>query len=64
MGDSQSMNALVSAFASHYKTTLFGLAASGMNLLANGTGWKQVALSIALGLFGIVAKDFNKSTVQ
>jgi hypothetical protein len=58
------MSSFASAFFSHYKTTLFGFAASGLNLLANGTGFKQVAMSFALALLGIVAKDFNKSTVQ
>jgi len=53
---------MAAAFLSHYKTTLFGLAASALNLLANGTSWKQVAMSVALGLLGIFAKDFNKSS--
>ena len=50
----------MSAFLSHYKTTLFGIAAAALNMLANGTDWKHVLMSTAIAAFGIVAKDFNK----
>lgn len=55
------MSAFLTAFFKHYKTTLFGLIASAFNLLANGTGWKQVLMSTALGLLGLFAKDFNQT---
>jgi hypothetical protein len=34
--------------------TVFGLAAGGLNLFANGTSWKQVLLSLAVSGLGIV----------
>ena len=40
-------------------TTIFGLAAGGFNLLANGMNWKQVLASVGIAALGFVAKDFN-----
>lgn len=42
-----------------WKTTLFGFGAGVLNMLANGTNWKQVLYSAALAGLGILAKDFN-----
>lgn len=44
-----------------WKTTLFGLGAGGLNMLANGTKWQQVCLSVAMAFLGLVAKDSNVS---
>ena len=41
----------------NWKTTVFGLSAAVLNLLANGTHWKQALLSGALIGLGLVAKD-------
>lgn len=41
----------------NWKTTTFGISAAVLNLLANGTNWKQALLSGALIGLGIVAKD-------
>ena len=54
----------MNAFLKSYKTTLFGIAAAALNMLANGTSWKQVLMSTALAGVGIVAKDFDKSHTQ
>ncbi len=35
--------------------SIFGLAAGGLNLFANGTNWKQVLLSIAVAALGVVS---------
>jgi hypothetical protein len=35
--------------------SIFGLAAGGLNLFANGTNWKQVLLSLAVAGLGIVS---------
>ena len=50
----------------NWKTTVFGLGAGALNLLANGTNWKQVLLSLAVAGVGLVAKDSNVTggTVQ
>lgn len=45
----------------NWKTTLFGLGAGGLNMFANGMGWKHVTLSIGLAFLGILSKDFNNS---
>jgi hypothetical protein len=34
--------------------SVFGLAAGGLNLFANGTNWKQVLVSLAVAGLGIV----------
>lgn len=44
---------------SNWKTTLFGLAAGGLNLLAQGTNWKTVLASVAIAAVGLFAKDGN-----
>lgn len=43
----------------NWKTTLLGFAAGALNLLANGTNWKQVLLTTGIAAFGLVAKDHN-----
>jgi len=43
----------------HWKTTLFGTVAGVSNLLANGTSWKHVLLSVAMMGLGLVSHDFN-----
>lgn len=49
------------SFLTNWKTTLFGLGAGALNMFANGTGWKEVLLSVGLAALGIAAKDFNVS---
>jgi len=46
-------------FLANWKTTLAGLGAGGLNMLANGTKWQQVLLSIGMGFLGLLAKDMN-----
>lgn len=41
----------------NWKTTIAGLAASALNLYANGTDPKQIALSVGIGLLGLLAHD-------
>lgn len=48
-------------FFKNWKTTIFGIAGGSLNMLANGTGWKQVLFSVALAVLGIFAKDADKS---
>jgi hypothetical protein len=50
----------------NWKTTLFGFAASVLNMFANGTNWKQVLVSTGLAALGLFAKDNNVTggTVQ
>lgn len=43
----------------NWKTTAYGLAASALNLFANGANWKQVFMSIAIAMLGLVAKDHD-----
>ena len=40
-------------------TTLAGIGAGGLNLLANGTKWQQVLLSVGITVLGAVSKDWN-----
>ena len=40
-----------------WKTTLLGAAAGAANLMAHGTGWKQVVATVAVTLLGAFAKD-------
>lgn len=47
----------------NWKTSLLGLGAGAINLLANGMNWKQVLLSAGIGALGIYAKDYNVSGV-
>jgi hypothetical protein len=49
-----------------WKTSLFGIAAGAFNMLANGTNWKQVLVSLGLAGLGMLSKDHNVSggTVQ
>jgi hypothetical protein len=35
--------------------SIFGLAAGGLNLFANGTGWKQILLSVAVAGIGVAS---------
>lgn len=53
------MNTIKSIFI-HWKTSLCGIAAAGLNTTANGTSWKQIALSAAFALVGLFAKDGDK----
>lgn len=50
----------------NWKTTLLGLAAGALNMLANGTNWKQVLVTLGLAGLGLVSKDSNVTggTVQ
>lgn len=48
-------------FFASWKTTIFGIGAGGLNMLANGTKWQQVLLSIGLAFLGGLAKDANVS---
>lgn len=43
----------------NWKTTLLGLMAGVLNLVANGATWKSAALSVGLAAVGAVAKDYN-----
>jgi hypothetical protein len=43
----------------NWKTTLFGIGAGALNLLANGAKWQQVLLSVAVAALGLVSKDSN-----
>lgn len=43
----------------NWQTTLLGVAAGILNLMANGTHWKSALMSGALTLMGLVAKDAN-----
>lgn len=45
----------------NYKTTLAGIGAGALNLLASGTSGKEIGLSVALALIGMLAKDGDKS---
>jgi hypothetical protein len=42
-----------------WKTSLFGLGAGILNMLANGTNWKQVLLSAGVAALGLFSKDSN-----
>ena len=44
-----------------WRTTLFGIGAAALNLLANGTHWKEVLLSVGFAALGVAAKDSNVS---
>lgn len=50
------MNTLKS-FLVHWKTSLFGIIAAAASAAANGTSWKQIAVSAALALIGLFASD-------
>jgi len=43
-----------------WKTTAAGLVAAALNLYANGTSGKQLAVSLALTLLGKLAADGEK----
>ncbi len=43
--------------------SVFGLAAGGLNSLANGTNWKQILLSLGLASLGIVSHLSSTSDV-
>lgn len=43
----------------NWKTTVFGLVAGSFNMLANGTNWKQVLVSVGLATLGLFAKDHD-----
>lgn len=45
----------------NWKTSLLGLGAGALNLLANGAKWQQVLLSVGLAGLGLFAKDHNVS---
>jgi len=47
----------VKDFFSHYRTTIAGLLVGALNLYANGAAPRQVAISVALSLLGLFAKD-------
>lgn len=48
----------------NYKTTLFGLGAGALNLLANGTEPMQVAFASGIALLGLLAKDADKTGTE
>lgn len=48
-------------FFTSWKTTLFGFGAGALNMLANGTKWQQVLLSLGLAVLGTLSKDANVS---
>lgn len=43
----------------NWLTTIFGLAAGGLQLAAGGLDWKHVLLAVATAAIGVVAKDYN-----
>ena len=43
----------------NWMTTFAGAAAAGLNLLANGVGWKQCLISAMAVIWGAVQKDYN-----
>lgn len=43
--------------------SVFGIAAGGLNLFANGTNWKQVLISVAVAGLGIVTHLTSTSNV-
>jgi hypothetical protein len=43
----------------NWKTTLLGIGAGVLNLVANGMTWKQALLSTGLAALGFFAKDKN-----
>lgn len=48
-------------FFTNWKTSLFGVGAGALNMLANGASWKTVLVSVFMAAFGLVAKDYDKS---
>jgi hypothetical protein len=44
--------------------SVLGIAAGGLNLFANGTNWKQVALSTAIAGIGVVSHMTSTSNLQ
>jgi hypothetical protein len=51
-------------FGKDWKTTLAGLAAGGLNLFANGTNPKQIALSLGVAVLGHMASDAATASLQ
>ena len=49
----------MNTFLTSWKSSLFGIGAGALNLLANGNNWKQVAFSAAISALGLFAKDGN-----
>ena len=43
----------------NWKTSLSGIGAGVLNMVANGTNWKQILVSAGFTVFGLIAKDFN-----
>lgn len=43
----------------NWLTSLAGIGAGALNLLANGTNWKQILVSVGVAALGLVSKDFN-----
>lgn len=43
----------------NWQTTLLGVAAGVLNLMANGTHWRSALMSGVFTLMGLVAKDAN-----
>jgi hypothetical protein len=43
-----------------WKTTLAGIGAGVLNLIANGANWKQVLVSLAVAGLGLLSKDSTK----
>jgi hypothetical protein len=43
--------------------SVFGVLAGALNLFANGTNWKQVLVSIALGGLGIISQLTSTSNL-
>jgi len=46
----------------NWKTTLFGIGAGALNLLAHGVNWKSVLLSVAIAGLGLFASDAKPLT--
>ena len=43
----------------NWKTTLLGLVAGVVNLVASGASWRSAALSIGIAAVGAAAKDYS-----
>lgn len=50
----------VKAFFTHWKTSLAGIVASSAQLYAGGTSFKNVALSTAIAVLGLLSSDGDK----
>lgn len=55
--DTQEIRGKLRLFLASYKTTIVGLAVAALNLWANGRSAREIVVSVAVGLLGLVAKD-------